>query len=326
MSTEALLDVLLDVDTGVDDALAILLAVRHPALRVRAITCVAGNTNVDQVVRNTLRVLDAAGAQDIPVARGAERPLLAPNRPANHVHGADGMADLGLPESTRAPVADHAVELLRRQIMAADQPVTLITLAPLTNIALLLRCHPAVAERIGRVVSMAGSASVGNASAVAEFNAWHDPEAAAIVLGAGLPLTLYGLDVFYQVTVPDDTIRALSAESEPGLRLAGRLLHHLGSRPRRGKRTAGPASIGDAGAVCAVADPDGLVTQLLPVRVELTGATTRGQTVVDRREMPGEDEVHGVLPAGDPALVDVALGVDGDRYRDLFLGALRGAR
>jgi pyrimidine-specific ribonucleoside hydrolase len=317
-------ELLLDVDTGVDDALAILFAVRHPALQVRAITCVAGNTNVDQVVRNTLKVLDAAGAPDIPVARGAERPLIAPSRPANQVHGADGMANLGLPESDRTPVDENAVELLRREIMAASEPVTLVTLAPMTNIALLLRGYPEVAGKIGRVVSMAGSASIGNASAVAEFNAWHDPEAAAIVLGSGLPLTLYGLDVFYQVSVPKDTVESLCAEADPGLRLAGRLLNHLGSLPRRGRRTVRPAEIGDAGAVCAVADPDGLVTRRLPLRVELAGATTRGQTVVDQREAPGEDEIHGVLPGGTPTSVDVALDIDGDRYRSLFLDTLRG--
>src|SRR5882757_8369019 len=136
--TRTMTEIILDVDTGVDDALAILFAVRHPDLRLRAITCVAGNADVDQVVANTLRVLDAAGAPDVPVARGADRPLLEPRRDARHVHGTDGMGDLGLPASARQPVAVHAVELLRREILAAPTPVTLITLAPLTNIALLL--------------------------------------------------------------------------------------------------------------------------------------------------------------------------------------------
>jgi pyrimidine-specific ribonucleoside hydrolase len=101
-------------------------------------------------------------------------------------------------------------------------------------------------------------------------------------------------------------------------------LNHLGSLPRRGRGAVGPAGIGDAGAVCSVVDPDGLVTRRLPVRVELAGATTRGQTVVDRREAPGEDEVHGLLPPGESAEVEVALDIDGDRYRTLFLETLRG--
>ena len=142
--------VILDVDTGVDDALALLLAVRSPDLDVRAVTCVAGNADVDQVVRNTLVVLDAAGAGDVPVARGADRPLLEPPRHARQVHGADGMADLGLPDSRRRPRDESAVELLRATIPASDTPVTLVPLAPLTNIALLLRTHPEVAEQIER--------------------------------------------------------------------------------------------------------------------------------------------------------------------------------
>ena len=315
-------EIILDVDTGVDDALAILFAVRHPDLRVRAITCVAGNADVDQVVANTLRVLDAAGAPDIPVARGADSPLLEPRRDARHVHGTDGMADLGLPVSERRAVDVHAVELLRREIMAAPTPVTLITLAPLTNIALLLRTYPEVTGKLARIMTMGGSASVGNASAVAEFNVWHDPEAAAIVFGAGLPVTMYGLDVFYSVAVPRATAEKLAASDEPGTALAGRLLTFVSDRYGHDHRIPEPngAGLGDAGAVCAVVDPAGLTTRTLPVTVALHDRLTRGQTVVDHRNVAGEDAAHGMID--DRAAVAVALGVDGPRYRDLFLSAV----
>jgi pyrimidine-specific ribonucleoside hydrolase len=309
--------VVLDVDTGVDDALAILLAIRSPRLDVRAITCVAGNAAVDQVVANTLKVLDVAGAGDIPVARGADRPLLEPVRDARHVHGEDGMGDLGLPESPRQPVPGHAVELLRRTI--ADGPLTLITLAPLTNVALLLRTYPEVAGQIERIVVMGGSASGGNVTAAAEFNVRHDPEAAAIVLGAGLPVTMYGLDVFYDVTVDRANSRRLAAATEPAAQLAGRLLEHQLSRYR------GEGSLGDAGAVAAVIDPAGLRTIRCPVRVELVGQATRGQTVVDRRDWSGDldnDPYEASLPPAAP--VDVALAVDAVRYRELFLAAVAG--
>ena len=109
--------VIIDCDTGVDDALALLFAVRHPGIDLRAVTCVAGNTDVDGVVRNTLTVLEQAGAGDIPVARGAERPLIEPVRTAQHVHGLDGMGDLGLPAPTRVAVDVDAVTLLRREIL-----------------------------------------------------------------------------------------------------------------------------------------------------------------------------------------------------------------
>jgi pyrimidine-specific ribonucleoside hydrolase len=303
--------VILDVDTGVDDALALLLAVRSPDLDLRAVTCVAGNADVDQVLRNTLVVLDAAGAGDVPVARGAARPLIEPPRHAREVHGGDGMADLGLPDSARLPRSVSAVELLRATIEASDQPVTLVPLAPLTNVALLLRTHPEVAANIARIVFMGGSASIGNATAVAEFNIWHDPEAAAIVLDSGVPLTMYGLDVFYDVTVDAATAEVLSTSDEPGAQLAGRLIAH---QVRRLGGAAG--TIGDAGAVAVVIAPDLITTRRHPVRVELAGAATRGQTVVDQRLVAGEGDDPRGLP---PGSVDVALAIDAERARRLFL-------
>ncbi|MGP4044018.1 nucleoside hydrolase [Streptomyces sp. 2A115] len=307
--------VIIDCDTGVDDALALLFAVRHPGLDVRAVTCVAGNTDVDGVVRNTLTVLEQAGAPGIPVARGAERPLIEPVRTARHVHGQDGMGDLGLPAPTRVPVDVDAVTLLRREILASPRPVTLIPTAPLTNIALLLRTHPEVVRNIERIVFMGGAVAAGNATPVAEFNVWHDPEAAAILLTAGVPITMYGLDVFQQVLVPAADVQRLRASSEPRLRLAGELLAH------RDPATSGDPTpmggLGDAGAICAVVDPEGITTEPLPVEVSLAPGPARGQTIVDRRPRPGEAEIHE--GAREQALVDVALGVDVERYVMLWL-------
>ncbi|WP_406125380.1 nucleoside hydrolase [Streptomyces canus] len=313
--------VIIDCDTGVDDALALLFAVRHPGIDLRAVTCVAGNTDVDGVVRNTLTVLEQAGAGDIPVARGAARPLIEPVRTAQHVHGLDGMGDLGLPAPTRVAVDVDAVTLLRREILASPRPVTLIPTAPLTNIALLLRTHPDVVRNIERIVFMGGAVATGNATPVAEFNVWHDPEAAAVLLTAGVPITMYGLDVFERVVVPAADVQRLRASSEPSLRMAGELLAH------RDPATSGDPTptggLGDAGAVCAVVDPDGLTTELLPVEVSLAPGPTRGQTVVDRRRRPGESEIHE--GGREVTLVDVALGVDVERYVKLWLTAVEGA-
>jgi pyrimidine-specific ribonucleoside hydrolase len=309
--------VIIDCDTGVDDALALLFAVRHPGLDLRAVTCVAGNTDVDGVVRNTLTVLEQAGAHDVPVARGAERPLIEPARSARHVHGADGMGDLGLPAPRRGRAAVDAVTLLYREILASERPVTLIPTAPLTNIALLLRTHPEVTRNIERIVFMGGAVATGNATPVAEFNVWHDPEAAAILLTAGVPVTMYGLDVFMQVTVDTPDVRRLRASDDPGTRLAGDLLAHrptaIGEEPEAEES----GGLGDAGAVCAVADPGGLTTRLLPVEVSLAPGPSRGQTIVDRRPRPGESEIHG--GGREQALVDVALEVDVQRYVKLYL-------
>ncbi|WP_055525300.1 nucleoside hydrolase [Streptomyces graminilatus] len=312
--------VIIDCDTGVDDALALLFAVRHPGLDLRAVTCVAGNTDVDQVVRNTLTVLDIAGAAPgLPVARGAERPLIEPARFAEHVHGRDGMGDLGLPApATRAPVDVDAVTLLRREILGSPRPVTLIPTAPLTNIALLLRTYPEVTRNIERIVFMGGAVAVGNATPVAEFNVWHDPEAAAILLTAGVPITMYGLDVFQRVLVPPADVQRLRASAEPGARLAGDLLAHRD--PAASGDPTPTGNLGDAGTVCAVADPAGLTTRLLPVEVSLAPGPTRGQTVVDRRPRHGESEIHH--GAREKPLVDVALDIDVERYLKLYLGTV----
>lgn len=305
--------VVLDVDTGVDDAFALLFAARHPDLDLRAVTCVAGNAEVDQVLRNTLTVLEAAGASGVPVARGAERPLLEPPRPARHVHGLDGMADLGRPAPALRADRRHAVELLRDTLRPAA-PVTVVTLAPMTNLALLLRTHPEAIRGIEQLVFMGGGALRGNATAAAEFNIWHDPEAAAIVLdaaaGYGLPVTMYGLDVFYEPVVTVEQADRLGAGS------AGELARAL-LRFSFERFAAPSATIGDAGAVCAVAEPAGLHTTRLPVRVELAGTWTRGQTVVDRRDWIGDhaNDEHGLAPAQ----VEVGLSVDAARYTELWL-------
>ncbi|WP_104165863.1 nucleoside hydrolase [Cryobacterium sp. N22] len=310
--------VLLDVDTGVDDALAILFAVAHPDIEVLGISCVAGNASLERVVENTLRILDVAGAPDIPVAAGARRPLISPARSASHVHGEGGLGTVHLPPGERTPEPVSAVELMRRLITDSPRPVTVVALAPQTNLALLLRQYPDLAENIERIVFMGGSASVGNATAVAEFNVWHDPEAAAIVLDAGIPTFMYGLDVFNQVSVDRDVAAALEAGDSGYGRVVGAL---LANRVARSENSAAEYTglIGDAGAICALVDPDALTTRLLRVRVELTGYG-RGQTIVDQRHRVGEDIVHGT--AGTWEVVEVALDVDAPRFARLFLDTL----
>ncbi|SDP35450.1 pyrimidine-specific ribonucleoside hydrolase [Pedococcus dokdonensis] len=319
--------VVLDVDTGVDDACALLLAALHPSLDLRAVTCVGGNAPVDAVLANTLTVLDAANRPDVPVARGAERPLLEEPVDARHVHGQDGMGDLDWPKSTRQPDPRHAVELLRDVLLEAaggdqDGRVTLIPLAPLTNIALLLRSYPAVASGIREIVFMGGAAEVGNATASAEFNVFHDPEAAAIVLDAcadlDIDVTMYGLDVFYAPRVGREVAKTLSAPGDRSAAdLAGRLIAF------QCERFGGEgATIGDAGAVCAVLEPAGVRRERLPVRVELAGTWSRGRTIVDRRDWTGDmtHDPHGQARSS----IDVCLEVDAQRYATLWLDTVSG--
>ena len=317
--------VLLDVDTGIDDAMAIMFAVAHPDIEVIGITCVAGNTSLENVVANTLRVLDVAGAPAIPVAAGSRRPLIEPAR-ASHVHGGDGLGDVDLPPSLRVPDARHAVDFARDLLLSVPggEKVTIVALAPQTNLALLLRQHPEVVNRIERILFMGGSASGGNATAVAEFNVWHDPEAAAVVLDSGVPTFMYGLDVFNQVTIDEADAVALLAGSSASGRLTGALLHHQMADDADGQPDPDgyAGHIGDAGAVCALVDPDALRIERRPVRVELAGYG-RGQTIVDRRQRVGEDTVHGGSTGATRAQpVDVALDVDAPRYARLFLDTI----
>ena len=326
MGTTTRIPIVLDVDTGVDDACALMLAALHPDLDLKAVSCVDGNAGLDHVVRNTLTVLEACGRDDVPVAAGAGRPLLEGRVDARHVHGQDGMGDLDWPRSTRSPDPRHAVELLRDVLLeaaSAGSPVTLVPLGPMTNIALLLRTYPDAARGIERMVFMGGAAQAGNATASAEFNVFHDPEAAAITLDAcvelGVEVVMYGLDVFYGPQVAVEVAADLAALHDSGpAGLAGRLIAH--QCERFGSTS---ATIGDAGAVCAVLEPQGLTLQRLPVRVELAGTWSRGRTIVDLRDWDGNlaHDPHGQAPA----VIDVALAVDGEGYARLWLDTITGA-
>ncbi|MCQ1957048.1 nucleoside hydrolase [Arthrobacter sp. zg-Y826] len=313
--------VIADVDTGVDDALALTFLARSPRIDLRAVTCVAGNTDVDQVLRNTLDVLDLAGRPDVPVARGAERPLINEPRNAHAFHGANGIGGLQLPAASALASPLAAVELLHRTIEDSPEPVTLLGIGPLTNLAVFLRAYPLTARKLERIVFMGGSAGMGNATSHAEFNAWHDPEALAVVLESGVPVTMYGLDVFMLATLDAPQYLKLEASTDPGAQLVGSLLA-LGARTRAAGGVLGaeplptvsandgtlePMTIGDAGAACLIAAPETVVLEDYPVRVELAGHS-RGQTLVDRRRIAGEDAVHGLLA---PApVISVAMALD----------------
>lgn len=304
--------IILDVDTGVDDAFAVLFAAMHPAINLLGITCVDGNTNVDQVVANTLKVLDAAGAGDIPVARGAVRPLLGKSQYAEYVHGADGMGDLGIAPSARKVDSRSAVELLRDLIENSKEPVTLVPVAPLTNIALFLRAFPETAKKIHRIVLMGGSASAGNATPAAEFNVWHDPEAAAIVFQSGVPITMYGLDVFMRPGITSQEAAQLRKSPEPSAQFAGKLIEAFIERLH-----VSPITLGDFGAVATAIHPELFTTEMFDVVVDTSSGPARGQTICDRRDAFLKDLEP--LSLEDSASVRVVLDLDVEAVRQLWL-------
>src|SRR4051794_24780161 len=200
--------VILDGDPGHDDALAILLALASPRLEVLAVTTVSGNANLERTTRNALRVLTLLGRTDIPVAAGAERPLRRDPWLPVSVHGESGLDGAELPEPTTPARPESAVELIASLLRASPAPVTLVPTGPLTNIALLLRAAPTIRDRIAAISLMGGGIGIGNTTAVAEFNVWQDPEAAAVVFESGIPLAMAGLDVTHQALIrPPDVAR-----------------------------------------------------------------------------------------------------------------------
>ena len=303
--------VIMDVDTGIDDAFALLLAARHPRLNLLGVTCVDGNAPLADVVRNTIRVLDAAQRHDVPVIAGAHQPLVALPHYAFDVHGHDGFGGIDWPEPSREAQGSDAPSWLRDTIASSPSPVTLITLAPLTNIAQLLQRHPEATGNLERIVVMGGSAGPGNVTALAEFNVHHDPHAAAIVFACDVPITMYGLDVFNDVVIDHADVKRMAESPSQPAQLAAHLATFFA------EVLGYPLCIGDAGAVCAVIDPEALSTTPLVATVVTDQGPAYGMTAVDRRPVVYD----GAIPLAG-RIVDVALDINASRYSELWLNAL----
>ena len=307
-------NIFLDVDTGVDDALALLLAARSPNLNIKGVTCVSGNVPVDLVVRNTLDVLEAAGASHVPVARGMDVPLLETMVNAAEIHGKNGLGGIELAKSASEPLNVHAVEFLRRELTDVSDSMTIVALGPLTNIATLIRAYPEVVSKIDEIVVMGGTIGPGNVTPTAEFNIRQDPEAADIVFGSGIPILLYIWDVFIKVAFVRSEIESFSNSSNDSVALAGNLLMSMLDRFGRPE-----TSIGDAGAVACILNANAITAKQLPVAVELSGKYTRGQTVVDQRPPDLADLEEGDLQVVMPNTIRVVVDVDVNGLRDTFV-------
>ena len=207
--------VIIDTDPGVDDALAILLALRSPELQVEAITPVAGNVPLEFTLPNALKLVEIAGRTDVPVAGGARHPLVRKLVTGEHVHGNNGLAGVEFPEPKIKPVAESAPEMIRKIVKANPGEITIVAVGPLTNVALALRADPDLAAKIKAIVIMGGSLSGGNVTPAAEFNLYVDPEAARIVFDAGVPLTMVGLDVTRKVLFTDERLKVMETAKNP---------------------------------------------------------------------------------------------------------------
>ena len=212
------IDLLLDCDTGVDDALAILYAAGEGA-RLRACTVTHGNVPVEIGTRNTLTVLDLLGLVDVPVYAGAARPMAQPLETSELVHGRDGLGDAGVVASTRSPAGDLAAVEIVRLARQAPGELTLVAVGPLTNIGLALLLEPRLPQLVRRIVVMGGAVGVaGNSSQLAEANIWHDPEAAQLVLDAAWDVVLVGLETTMRSPMPEEVLRRIEAGTDPRAR------------------------------------------------------------------------------------------------------------
>jgi inosine-uridine nucleoside N-ribohydrolase len=267
--------VLIDCDPGHDDAIALLLALASPEVELLGVTTVAGNQTLPKTTANAIRVLEFAGRADVPVAAGADRPLVREPFVASYVHGETGLDGPDLPPPQGTPVSTHAAGFLAEKIRGSDRPVTLVPTGPLTNIALMLALHPDA--RPERIVLMGGAIAEGNVTPAAEFNIWCDPEAAVRVFGSGIDVTMVGLDV---------THKALFTQAHTG-RLAGRTgelvteLLRFYDRFHREVYNFDGSPIHDAVAVAHVLDPNLVETLERNVEIEIESELCRGRTVVD---------------------------------------------
>ena len=290
MTSAGSVSMLLDCDPGVDDAIAILCAAQLTDLV--GITTVHGNVDIDHTTRNALAVTQTAGL-DVPVHRGAPRPLIAEPRDARHVHGATGLGAVEIPDPTRSIESDDAAGFIIDASHDHDE-LHLLAVGPLTNIAVALERDPKLRHRLGGFTIMGGAAVGGNVTPSAEFNVWADPEAAARVFAAIGPMTMVGLDVTGQVLLGTQERDELAAVGNPITTLAAELLDFAIARAEL-QRGEPAAPIHDACAVAAVTHPRLFGGGHHPVAVELAGTLTRGMTVVDERPGPDRDGPVHVL-------------------------------
>jgi purine nucleosidase len=302
--------IIIDCDPGIDDALALTFAHGHPDLELRGITTVAGNVGLDLTTANALRVRDFVGMQDVPVTPGCPGPLQRAALHARTVHGESGLGAASLPAALSGPADGHAVDYLARTTVAEPGQITLIAIGPLTNVALALRRYPQLPDQVGDFVIMGGSAGRGNVTPAAEFNIAADPEAAAIVFGAGWTVTMVGLDVTLQARATAavrDRMRGLGPLANDLLLPA--LAGYRGTSQAPGPVKADGIPVHDVCAVAKVAAPE--LIRCVPARVEVetAGRWTSGMTVTDFTAAPGDCNAQ------------VAVDIDTDRFWDLVVEA-----
>ncbi|WP_429179500.1 pyrimidine-specific ribonucleoside hydrolase RihA [Aeromonas salmonicida] len=305
------LPVILDCDPGHDDAIALILALASPELKVLAVTTSAGNQTQEKTLNNALRILTLLGRDDIPVAAGAPKPLARELIIADNVHGESGLDGPTLPDPAFAPQAMTGLELMAKCLRESPEPVTLVPTGPLTNIALLLAAHPELKPKIARIVLMGGAAGAGNWTPAAEFNIYVDPEAADMVFKSGIPITMCGLDVTHAAQVMDEDIARVRAITNPVAQCVAGLLDFFMIYHRDPKWGFAGAPLHDPCTIAWLLAPALFHGVECRVDIETRGEHTTGMTVVDRYGLTGK-----------PANALVLLGLDRPGFIDLLVERL----
>ncbi|HUL34125.1 MAG TPA: nucleoside hydrolase [Candidatus Eisenbacteria bacterium] len=324
--------IILDTDPGVDDAIAIFLALRSPELKVEAVTPVSGNVPLSLTLPNALRLVEIAGRTDIPVAAGASEPLVRRLVTAKYAHGINGLGGVEFPEPKLKPVAETANEIMTRLIRANPHEISIVAIGPLTNVATVLKSDPSIAPLIKSIVIMGGSLSGGNITPAAEFNLYVDPEAARIVFDAGVPLTMIGLDVTRKVVIHEEQVRALEAAQNPVSQAAGKILRSNFERMRKMSAASVGFAMHDPLTIAQLIDPSMVTLTDYFVEIETSGELTAGETVgyahgPVRRSPPMESG----LPPTEPVEAEfksnakVAVDVEPDKFFRLLLARLTSA-
>ena len=284
------IQVILDCDPGTDDALAIFLALASPELNVLAVTVAGGNVGLTHTLRNARALVSLTG-RDTPVYAGADRPLLGAFVSETGVHGQDGIGGVVLPDGA-PPAPGLAADVIRRVLRDAAEPVTLIGIGPATNLALALTTEPTLAERVAQIVLMSGAWAEGNATPAAEFNAWSDPEALAVLLACGRPVVFATLELTAQALVTQAVIAGWRGLG------TGRCLQaacDIQATVPASRRLGGAgAPLHDPCAVAWLIQPELFTTRPCSARVDLGQGPGRGRTLIDRWNRTG-DKLNAVV-------------------------------
>jgi inosine-uridine nucleoside N-ribohydrolase len=319
--------VIIDTDPGTDDAMAILLALNSPELKVEAFTVVPGNVDGRQGLDNALRIVSLAGRCDVPVAAGAQHPLMQKLITAQYWHGKNGIAGIELPASHCKPDARFGPDLIIQLVHQYPHEITLIPVGPLTNIALAISKDPSIVPLVKNIVIMGGSIGGGNVDGAAEANIYGDPEAAQIVFTAGWMVTMVGSDVGERTLITRKELTQLRSTHGPENDFIAQIVDFYVTRSEKSGWSG--AAMYDPLAVAVAMDPSFATLKEMHVDVETKGEFTRGETVANRtgynenNVLHGDHyEIDGLTPLKPNARV--CLAADRDRFIQLFLSRIQG--